>query len=274
MPKNFKSERTRDLLLNLGKHSLRYMLILGMALAVPQAVAIVSMEDVHLGEPREGFSGKFEFSASGASGNTEKYDLGLGTRLQWHKDKHTNIAVFNYSFARSQGQTTTDKGFIHLRHIYQKTEKIAWEGFVQSQKNELTRLRLRNLLGFGARFGLSKVKDKKAVVVGAGAFYETEQLEPLVVGGAIEESDVWRGNFYFVAKYSFRNGAEFLSSTYYQPSLEQGGDFRLRETASVSFKLSKKTAFRFSLDMTYDSEPPMNVKKTDTVYRTGFEYAF
>jgi putative salt-induced outer membrane protein YdiY len=240
----------------------------------PSAQAIVSMEDLHLGAPPEGFSGQLELAINGVAGNTRKSSSNFGTRMQWHKKQHTNFLVLNYAYGRSQGITDTNKGFVHLRHIYQTRATRAWEAFAQATKNEFTRLSLRTLLGGGTRLALIERQKQKAAFLGLGAFYEQEKLSNHQTSTDERTSNLWRANLYFVFKYRFNTGVTILSSTYYQPSVNTPSDYRLSETASLNVKLADNLALSLSLDIAHDSRPPQNVTTTDTSYQTGITYSF
>ena len=236
--------------------------------------AIVNMEDLHLGAPPEGFSGQLELAISGAAGNTRKSSSNFGTRIQWHRKQHTNYMLLNYAYGRSQGVTDTNKGFIHLRHIYQARATRAWEAFAQAAKDEFTRLSLRTLLGGGTRLTLIERQKQKAAFLGLGAFYEQEKLSDNQTSSEEQTSDLWRANLYFVFKYRLNSGVTILSSTYYQPSVNTPSDYRLSETAGLNVKIADNLALSLSLDITHDSQPPQNVTATDTSYQTGITYNF
>ena len=237
------------------------------------AAAIVNMESLHLGQPEDGWSGRFELSASGSTGNTEKWDAAAGLRLQRHEGVNTSFLVLDYTYSRSLGQTNTDKGFAHLRHIYQYNTDIAYEGFLQAAQDPFARLAYRRLAGAGLRYTLTEPSPQHAWFLGVGAFYEKEQLtNPAPTEDEFDKG--WRGNLYLVMKHQFNNQTRFISSTYYQPRLSDTDDFRILERAGLSVSLAEKLSLQLSIDVSYDSEPPLGVRKTDTGYRTGISYQF
>lgn len=237
-------------------------------------MAIVNMENLHLGQPQDGFSGKIVLSSSGASGNTEKSDVAVGTRLQWHKQKITDVVVLDYSRGSASGARYTDKGFFHFRHIHQLTPRAAAEGFLQAEQNEFTRLEFRGLAGGGARFSLGRHSAARAMFFGAGIFHVTETLaeQPGLTDDGTEKLS--RANMYFVIKYQFNKQTKFLSSTYYQPAFGSSSDYRIFETVSLSVNLAKHLALKLGLEVVHDSQPPQAIENTDISYRTGISYEF
>lgn len=252
---------------------MRVLLFVIAGMASFPAVAIVNMESLHLGQPEDGWSGRFELGASGATGNTEKWDAAAGLRLQRQEGANTNFLLLDYAYGRSLGQTYADKSFAHLRHIYQHTDVTAYEGFLQAEQNEFIRLSYRRLAGAGLRFTLSERTQQQAWFLGLGTFYVREKIfDPTPDEDEIEKS--WRGNLYLVMKHQLSDQTRLLSSTYYQPKFSNTDDFRILEQAGLSVSLAGKLSLQLGINVSYDSEPPLGVRKTDTGYRTGISYQF
>lgn len=239
-----------------------------------RAEAILSMEGLHLGVRQDGFSGEVDLAASGASGNTERSDIAAGTRLEWHRERHTDLLVASHAYGRAAGVTNTDKSFLHLRHIYQRVPDRAWEGFVQAERDEFARLSYRGLIGGGARFTLIERTDERAAFFGLGAMYVRERLTE--VAGLTDHGTetLWRGNLYFVIKYRVREGIALVNSTYYQPALSEPSDYRLLDTAELKIDLTGQLALKLSIGIVHDSRPPQSVRGTDVTYRTGLSWSF
>jgi len=240
----------------------------------PPVLAIVNMEDLHLGAQEQGFSGLFSLSGSGASGNTEKYDIRAGTRLQWHQDKTTDFMILDYTYGRASGATYADKGFFHLRHINQIVPELAWEGFGQAERNEFTRLQFRGLAGGGARFTVGERSSLRAQYLGTGVFYISETLTriPGLTDDGIER--LWRANIYYVIKYKVNEHVKLMSSSYYQPAFRKTSDYRVMETASLSVELARRLSLTLGIEVVHDNEPPQAIRSTDVSYRTGISYQF
>jgi len=255
-------------------HSLLSGLFMFLLANPAPADSIVNMESLHLKEPREGFSGNVELAASGASGNTDKSDVAAGARLEWHHDQRTTFIVGNYNYGRAADTTNTDNAFLHLRHIYQSTVNLAWEGFGQLQRDRFARLSLRELVGGGARFTLTPPSDSGAAFLGLGAFHEKEDLseEAGTTDGGVEHN--WRGSLYWVLKHHFHNDIRFVNSLYYQPDLNESSDYRVFDTASLQVDLTDRLALKLGLTVAYDSRPPQTVEQTDVTYRTGLAWSF
>ncbi|WP_455207605.1 DUF481 domain-containing protein [Kaarinaea lacus] len=253
----------------------KWVLILFLSVFVSHnAFAIVSMENVHLGKPPEGFSGAFDLSFDADYGNTEERTVSTGIKLQDTKARRINFVIANYEYGESSGSKIKNKSFLHYRHIYQRRMDYALEGFAQLSSNEFTRLNLRALAGGGVRLALGEITDTRAFLLGLGAFYEREDLDVDTTLGEDETSEAVRGNLYLVLKFNFNENVSLVSSTYYQPDFSQFSDFRAIEDLSLVSKLTERLALKIGLDVSHDSQPPPAVERTDASVRIGFSVGF
>ena len=238
------------------------------------AQAIVNIESLRVGEPPPGYSGALNLSVDGESGNTDKLGVNAGGRLQWHGGAVTNFAILRYAYGETSGVQDTDKLFSHARHIRRITDKTAHEEFIQGERNTFNRLTFRGLIGGGLRFKLAETPDIKSLHLGLGGFFSREILEDragLTDGGG---KNTWRFNTYLSYVHRLNHSVRVLSTTYYQPAVDDFSDYRLLEEAALSVKMTDSLDLKLSLDLTRDSKPPQDVKKTDITYSTGIEYSF
>jgi putative salt-induced outer membrane protein YdiY len=243
-------------------------------LCAPLSVyAIVSMEDLHLGTPPQGFVGAFSLDMALDSGNTDQQGLATGAKFQWTEGEVTDFILINYEYGETSGIKNKNRGFTHFRHIEQMNVKRAWEGFAQGSFNEFTNLKLRALLGGGIRLTLGERNDKKAFLLGLGAFYEHEELDSVYPDEADTENKV-RGSSYLIIKYLFNEHVTLVNSTYYQPSVSEPSDYRVIEDLKLVSSLSENTSLKVGINIAYDSEPPLDIKQTDTSLKVGIAVNF
>jgi len=237
------------------------------------AHAIVNVEELRHIPAADGFSGRFDLSVSGDSGNTEKSSASIGTRLQWKKDMFTNLFIMSYAYGESDNVTDTNKGFVHMRYIYQANDLRAYETFAQIENNEFARLSFRGLLGGGTRYTAHQ-HNNGSIYIGLGAFHAWETLVEQT--GLMDDGTetFWRANLYLVLNYQINEYARAVSTTYYQPALADLEDARLLEEAGLKVKLADDLDLKITLEIVHDSDPPETVKDTDISYSTGIEYSF
>ncbi|MGW8248235.1 MAG: DUF481 domain-containing protein [Acidiferrobacterales bacterium] len=233
-----------------------------------QAFAIINVESMRVQKESDGFSGKLQLDADLASGNTNSQRFSFGNRLQWDSGNKTNFIITSYSYGESSGVRDVNKGFIHLRHIEHINQKWAWESFGQMEQNEFTRLEYRGLIGGGVRHTLRQDDDKSGVYLGLGGFYSTERLDDNTTTSLV------RANIYFVIKHKLNDTNRFMSTTYYQPAIDNPDNFRALEQLTYEIAINKKLDLLLSLDITHNSQPPSGVEPTDTGFHTGIKYKF
>lgn len=237
------------------------------------AHAIVSMENIHLGKPPQGFVGSYQLDLALETGNTEQADAATGVKLQWTEGKITDFVLANYEYGESARVTNKNKGFAHYRHIEQLDNRFAWEGFTQLSSNQFTNLTLRALAGGGVRITLGEVTDSQAFFLGLGMFYEREELDSKYPDEAAIENTL-RANTYLVMKYHFNAFVSLVSTTYYQPDLSDFTDFRVIEDLSLVSKLNDALSINVAIDIGHDSMPPRDIKKTDSSVKVGIVVNF
>lgn len=239
-----------------------------------QASAIVNIENMRVGAPEPGYSGHIDLAVSGDSGNTETTEASLGGRLQHHRDQTTNFAILSYEYGETNDRRNTNATFLHARHIVQYRPTRAWEAYLQAEQDEFTRLSFRGLAGGGLRFTLMEEDDRIGLYLGAGAYYTRETLEQRAGLSDDGTDEYGRASFYLSYQHKLNPQVSLMSTTYYQPRLDDGEDFRALEQASLRVKMNDRLSLKLSVDISHDSRPPQAVEKTDVSYFTGLSYSF
>ncbi len=258
----------------LPQKTLKALGILLSAFLVSPAHAIVNIEEMRGKPQQDGWRGNVSLSVSGDSGNTDKAGASTGGQLYWQRDRITRLIAASYSYGENSRTRDTNKGFIHLRHITQQTPDMALEIFTQATRNEFSRLSLRTLVGAGTRLTLHEKKSTGSAYLGIGAFYLSETLEKRAGLSDDGTEKFWRANLYLALRYRFNDHTRIASTTYYQPALNNGSDYRILEEGNLKVKLSDALDLKLSIEITHDSEPPQSIENTDISYKTGIEYQF
>jgi len=252
--------------------SLLALLVITAALP-PAALAIVNVESMRGSGKEPGISGSISLSINNTSGNTEKKAVSTSGRVNWRREQSLTFLIASLSYGESNDVRDTNKAFGHLRHVFERSERLAYEGFVQAERNEFTRLSLRTLAGAGVRVTLHG-NDSGQTHLGLGAFRSSETLDedPVLTDGGTER--LWRANIYLAINYAINKQLRIGSTTYYQPDTGDSGDYRLLEQAALKLAVNDQLALKLSLDIARDSRPPQTIKKTDSSFTTGLEYSF
>ena len=233
------------------------------------AFAIVNIEKVNIEKDPAPFQGQIDFKLSGASGNSVNQSSSLGSRFQWN-DISTQFIVLKYNYAKSFDVKSKDNSFMHYRYIVNPKLKITSEYFLQLEENEFTLLKLRTLFGAGLRFSLFDKKDKHQIRFGLGLFHSKEKIND--ISNTVDELN--RLNTYLTYQYKIKDSIHFLSTSYYQPDIENTSDYRVLEQLSLEFTISKSFVYYLTMDMSYDSDPVTALDKLDKGYKSGIKYKF
>lgn len=235
-------------------------------------MAIVNMEDLHTGKPRDGFSGNVLLSLTSSSGNVDKEDYSVGSRLQWHREPRTQFLIFNASYGKVDGVKNTQKTFLHLRHIEHLRERLAAEAYLQQDTNEFARLDYRRLYGGGLRLTLLEEEQQGNIYLGLGAYHAQEKIsgDPPDAGKYSE----WRASSYLILTYQASANTVLASTTYYQPKFGATSDYRALQQAAARVRISDRLALVVSADYSFNSRPPEGVSKRETTYRTSLSVDF
>jgi len=254
---------------------LRAFILIGfiLFLCASNGHAIVSMQSLHLDKPTPGWQGGFDFNLSGATGNTKQFRLQSSLLLLHNKDLNTHFLNLKYEYGESFGKQDVNNAYGHLRRIQSISSLWAFELFGQLEKNKFARLNLRSLLGSGARWQILNNK-KNTLVSGFGAFYSIEDINKADTDDEGGIHKFVRGNVYLIYKWDIDTNAQIVSTSYFQPRVNDFNDFRLLEDLIFRYALTQKTAIKFSLQVIHDNDPPLNVKKTDASILAGIEFTF
>ncbi|MBD3670776.1 MAG: DUF481 domain-containing protein [Gammaproteobacteria bacterium] len=252
---------------------IRTLTLLVLGLMTQSAMAIVNMADIHLNTIDQGIGGKVALSLSSLSGNSNNQDYEAGATLKWRGGKESRYLMLDTAYGESNDVAYTDKGFVHLREIYQMSPLLAWEAFAQVEQNRFARLSLRQLYGGGARFSFRQA-EKLSFHLGTGLFQIDESLFDTGTSTDGGNTSLLRANLYLVLKYKVTDKIELVSSTYLQPALSDSGDWRLYEDAALQVPLSKALSLKLSLNYRHDNRPPQEVAPIDRSFKTSLEYRY
>lgn len=156
--------------------------------------------------------------------------------------KHEILGVAGSTVADKNDENYKDQQFFHARYFF-NIKNWGPEFFYQFAENDFSNQRRRQLAGAGVRKILLREKD--SFRGGVSIFSEELRMERKSDDVSfIEDLDMTRGNLYF--NYT----REILSATvYYQPNLENSGEYNIALESLLTFDLWKD---RFHLDIIYN----------------------
>ena len=234
--------------------------------------AVVDIATIDFGDNSEGFSGSVYGSFEKKRGNTNKDDAEFGGRIQYDTKKTISWIQGEVENDESNGVSTDDNSFTHLRHIHQLySPSWAWESFIQGRRDKFKNLDRRFLLGLGGRYRITNSDEY-------GKFFMGVSLMDERINYADEEMDEdehnTRFNSYLSYKININNNLELASIAYYQPQIDHSSDYMFSSLSEMTIHLTKVIDLSYVLEFDYDSQPVSNVDTTDVRQKLSFVYRF
>ena len=205
----------------------------------------------------EKFKGSTQLGVSDANGNVNKTILSLSSLNMINLGKSNYIVLGSYNYGKSTGVEDVNDGHLHFRYTRNLGSGLFLELFQQTEFDKFQDLNARYLFGAGARQRLFE-KTKHALCLGAGAFYEKEELQDS------PNQNNPRGNIYL--SYVFSKPDEYSASvvTYYQPNTERLSDHRVRLNLGIESYFGENFVQQWEYSLSRDSAPPAGVQRTDS----------
>lgn len=189
--------------------------------------------------------------------------------LQYKSKRSLYLILGNYGFLKGAGNTLIDNSFLHLRYNYKINKIVRWEAFTQLQRNTITYISSRFLLGTGPRF---KILSNKTIRVYAASLlmyeYEKETIQP-----KLSHRDV-RSSSYLSFSLTPNPYLELVSTTFFQPRINDWNDFRILNQASLKAKAGKHLSLAINWNYLNDSKPVPGIPSVNYTFSTGVEYEF
>ncbi len=211
---------------------------------------IVNIESQRYATDTTGWAGDYNVGFTFGK-QQEKYFAFFNTaHVQYKSKKSLYLALGSLDLIKSSSQKIVNSGFFHFRYNYKIKNWLRWEAFTQVQYNKLVGLRMRYLIGTGPRFKLVQVEKFKTYL---GTLYMLEYE----INNAKTQKLI-QGRFSGYLSFSFRpiKSVEFISTTYYQPRIDEIKDYRISTDNSLFFKFHKLLSFGLNYRLNYDSRPP------------------
>jgi len=250
----------------------RLIVLLVLALPSPgRGQAILNVESLQSDEV-EGIHGELSGRLRLASGNTDLVQVGGDFGGGFLGGHHWVRVYAGMDRLEQEGKDILNNRYLHLRYNYRFTQRFRSFHFFQLQSNQNLFLDQRRLLGSGLRYTLLE-GARSHMEVGSGLMFEVERLNAEKLNpGEDSRSDGLRMSNLVVGSGSFGEGRRWVTVIYYQPSVEDFGDYRLSGEAGLGVELIRSLQLDVSLTWRHDSRAPANLDEDDLGFKTGFTY--
>ncbi len=212
----------------------------------------------------DGWSGDVELNFLRSSGNTSQESLGLAGKL--HRDAgnyHHTLEGF-YDLNRNMGVKDKQRWGLGYKLDYDVSEKFYLTSFAGYENDQFGPFRERITSSLGLGYQVFNTESYGLKIEGGPSILFTKDLPG-------DKYDTSYNSFASsIFDWAINNRSELTNTTifYY-------GDKNIIESKTdLKVKINGSLSSKFSYDILYDQDAPLNRNKTDTVARAGLQYDF
>jgi putative salt-induced outer membrane protein YdiY len=245
---------------------------------VPAAPAqIVNVADQANRQVKDGFSFHSEISWNRSAGNTDLSILSGAATFYYQVQRHFILYTAKREFGKQQQNIFIDTAFQHLRYRYQLLEYLDLETFLQFDRDTFRRLKSRTVFGIGPRVTYL-IDQSHRLFLGVAPMiekeiYESTNLEHSKTSEERQDENL-RLSISLAYLVELNDQLQFSNTAYYQPLIRDAEDRRVLNITSLNLRLNQFLSLKFSGTLSFDSDPPRNVAKTDQKYENALVLNF
>ncbi|GJL78696.1 MAG: hypothetical protein NPINA01_16850 [Nitrospinaceae bacterium] len=230
--------------------------------------ALLAWEQIKsINPPPQKWTGSLSFGGSKDSGNTDRLSASLGGELNRKFKKNAVEFEFLFNYSEEDGKVTTRNTYGASKFSHSFSPKWYVYLALEFLSDTFRDLDLRTTVGPG--FGYKVWEDEiKSLFIEGGISYILDNQK-------VGEDDE-NANARFASKFSYRiiPRIVFANHVVIFPSIEEQGEFTLRNQASLKTDLGNGWNLKLSNVIDHDSNPGPDVKKNDVHWILALGYAF
>jgi hypothetical protein len=212
-------------------------------------------------------------------GNVEAFIFRVKSGLSFRPMKSLVFKTQNSYLYQEFGKRKADEDILSLNFLYINPERKVYPfllGFVSS--NFRREIDLRYLLGAGTTFQLLR-GEKNTLKFSLSCEYEETDFAKTTFNKSEYNGsrfiDTWRATLWVFGKYNLIDKKVILNhESYFQPSLEQGNNFRWQADIGLEMPIWKFLNFKVNYLYTFESVVIESQKQEDGVLTFGINMKF
>ena len=230
---------------------------------------ILNIENKRSEVEANGWRGNVDFSIKYTENTKAIFEFLNKTHITYKKDTVTYLFISDFNMIKNNNEDLINKGVIHIRRIQEikKYENLKSEFFGQLQFNGLQKIKQRFLIGSGARLKVLG-NDTINLNFSLGGMYEYEETTIETFHHALRLTSYVSFNWNLKEKWKLR------LINYYQPRVNNFSNYRLSSETSLSYKVSKEFSIVGTYELSYDSDPVVEVPNKMFSTYLLFRYKF
>ncbi|MBY6049587.1 YdiY family protein [Vannielia litorea] len=214
----------------------------------------------------QGFAGSFALRGIASSGNTESFDLGIGTDLGYVWGQNGIELNLSYAYGEDKGVKSEESLFYGLEYTRDFNPDLYGFAKVQGSVDEFSSYKTDTFASFGVGYRILNDETKQWSVQ-AGPGYRFAELNDIAAGEVDEVA--WGVSSDYAHK---------LSDTVYLTMdtdvISSDSDTVVYNDLALSVAVSKALALRTSVLTEYHSDPLPGFKDTDNTFGVSLVYSF
>ena len=201
------------------------------------------------------------------TGNTNRLSGSFGFEGSRKTQKDRVGLRFLYNYAEEDDILTSRNTYGSLKYDYYVSSKLYTYVAIEMLSDEFKDLNLRTIVGPGMGYQFWS-GDAMSLLFELGVTYFSEDYK-------VAADDRWiSGRASFDFSIAFLKYLSFEDKLFYYPSMEESGEFTLRNEASISTVLGAAWSLKFTNIFEHNSLPPAGVKKDDSTWILALQYNF
>lgn len=240
-------------------------LVCGVFSSFSQATVVVSS----LKEQAEGWVSSVSASYAASSSTVEKTEYKGSFRSSNNNDQRQWLMFGELEYGEVDGTKNADSQLVHSRYIRKHVVgELNFEGFVQNESDDFAKLASRRLYGGGLSW--QDKRDNLALHVMLGVMDEREEHAT----DASQNRQLTRATSSLQLHYQLENQALLTSVLYFQPALNDFGDYRSTFKANFAFPMTQSLNINIGYSWRYNGEAFVGVPPIKRELTTGISYSF
>lgn len=214
-----------------------------------------------------GWQGSLTLSGAHQTGNTRKNSLSVAGDAARKFGNNRFSLRFQFNYADEGGTIDTRNTYGALKYDNFLTEQAYWYLGVELLNDKFRDLNLRTAVGPGVGYQVWDEKRRSLFFEGGLAYFAEDRKT------TADRSWV-TARLAGDLRYRLLEALTLSERLVFYPSLEQGGEFQLRNEAGLATPLAQNWDLKLSHILEYDSDPQPGVKGTDATSLLGLQYQF
>jgi len=232
-----------------------------------EAITVDWKKVIAVNPPPRKLTGNITVGGTSQSGNTDRASASIGAEAAIRSDNDRFSLRFLFNYAQEKGDETANNTYLSLKYDYFFTKKFYGLLALELLKDKFVDLNLRTIVGPGVGYQIWDDPTKSlSFEAGVTYFSEDHINNPHKDWAAARLA----GNF----RYQFFKIITFADLIEIYPNLNHGGEYTLRNEASLISPLGAAWSLKLSNIWRRDSDPPPAIERDDITWILGLQYSF